>query len=69
MTETTSRDLTEPRSARAEHALHPARRRKRGEARLAPAVAVLVAITLYAVLDRRADHLPVGDRARCRCLG
>lgn len=51
--------LTDPRSARAEHALHPARRGKRGEVRLAPAAAVLVAIVLYAVLP---ESLLLGPR-------
>ena len=59
MTGNDEQGLTDPRSARAEHALHPVRRGKRGEMRLAPAVAVLVAIVLYAVLP---ESLLLGPR-------
>ena len=51
--------LTDPPPARAAHAVHDARRGKRGEARVPPAVAVLVAIALYAVLP---EPLLVGPR-------
>jgi len=59
MTGNDEQGLTDPRPARAEHALHPARRGKRGEVRLAPAAAVLVAIVLYAVLP---ESLLLGPR-------
>jgi hypothetical protein len=51
--------LTDPPPARAAHAVHDARRGKRGEARILPAVAVLVAVALYAVLP---EPLLVGPR-------
>jgi len=51
--------LTDPPPARAAHAAHDARRGKRGEARIPPAVAVLVAVALYAVLP---EPLLVGPR-------
>ena len=51
--------LTDPPPARAAHAVHDARRGKRGEARVPPAVAVLVAVALYAVLP---EPLLVGPR-------
>jgi hypothetical protein len=51
--------LADPPPARAAHAILDARRGKRGEARLPPAVAVLVAIALYAVLP---EPLLVGPR-------
>jgi hypothetical protein len=51
--------LADPPPARAAHATHDARRGKRGEARLPPAVGVLVAIALYALLP---DPLLVGPR-------
>ena len=51
--------LSDPPPARAAHALHAARRGKRGEARVPPAVAVLVAVALYAVLP---EPLLVGPR-------
>ena len=52
-------DLTDPPPARAAHAVRDARRGKRGEARVPPAVAVLVAVALYAVLP---EPLLVGPR-------
>ena len=52
-------DLTDPPPARAAHAVRDARRGKRGEARIPPAVAVLVAVALYAVLP---EPLLVGPR-------
>jgi len=51
--------LSDPPPARAAHALHDLRRGQRGEARIPPAVAVLVAIALYAVLP---EPLLVGPR-------
>src|SRR6478752_443497 len=51
--------LADPPPARAAHAIHDARRGKRGEARGPPAVAVLVAVALYAVLP---EPLLVGPR-------
>jgi len=51
--------LADPPPARAAHALHDARGGKRGEARLPPAIGVLVAIALYAVLP---EPLLVGPR-------
>ena len=51
--------LTDPPPARAAHAVHAARRGKRGEARVPPAVAVLTAIVLYSVLP---EPLLVGPR-------
>src|SRR6478752_4604494 len=51
--------LSDPPPARAAHALHDARRGKRGEARVPPAVAILVAVALYAVLP---EPLLVGPR-------
>lgn len=51
--------LTDPPPARAAHAVHAARRGKRGEARVPPAVAVLTAIVLYLVLP---EPLLVGPR-------
>ncbi len=51
--------LSDPPPAHAAHAPHDLRRGKRGEARIPPAVAVLVAIALYAVLP---EPLLVGPR-------
>jgi hypothetical protein len=51
--------LTDPPAARAAHAVHDARRGKQGEARVPPAVAVLVAIALYAALP---EPLLLGPR-------
>ena len=51
--------LTDPPPARSAHATHDARRGKRGEARLPPAIGVLVAIGLYALLP---EPLLVGPR-------
>jgi len=51
--------MADPPQARTAHATHDARRGKRGEARLPPAIAVLVAIALYAALP---EPLLVGPR-------
>jgi hypothetical protein len=51
--------MADPPPASAAHAVHDARRGKRGESRLPPAVAVLVAIVLYAGLP---EPLLVGPR-------
>ena len=51
--------LGDPPPARAAHKLRDARRGKRGEARLPPAVAVLVAVALYAALP---ETLVLGPR-------
>src|SRR6476646_8332271 len=51
--------VADPPPADRAHALHDLRRGKRGEARIPPAVAVLVAIALYAVLP---EPLLVGPR-------
>jgi len=55
----TSGGLGDPPPARAAHKLRDARRGKRGEARLPPAVAVLVAVALYAALP---ETLVLGPR-------
>jgi hypothetical protein len=51
--------IADPPQARFAHAVHDARRGKRGEARLPPTIAVLVAVALYAVLP---EPLLVGPR-------
>jgi len=51
--------MADPPQARFAHAVHDARRGKRGEARLPPTIAVLVAVALYAVLP---EPLLVGPR-------
>src|SRR6478672_7996070 len=51
--------IADPPPADHAHAKHDARRGKRGEARIPPAIAVLVAITLYAVLP---EPLLIGPR-------
>lgn len=51
--------ISDPPAAHHAHARHDARRGKRGEARIPPAVAVLVAIALYAVLP---EPLLIGPR-------
>ena len=51
--------MADPPQARFAHAVHDARRGKRGEARLPPAIAVVVAVALYAVLP---EPLLVGPR-------
>ena len=51
--------LADPPPARAAHGLRDARRGKRGEARVPPAVAVLVAVALYAALP---ESLVIGPR-------
>jgi hypothetical protein len=50
--------LTDPPPARQALATRDARRGKRGEARIPPAVAVLVAAVLYAVLPETAPPRP-----------
>jgi hypothetical protein len=51
--------IADPPQARFAHAVHDARRGKRGEARIPPTIAVLVAVALYAVLP---EPLLVGPR-------
>src|SRR6476469_712507 len=51
--------IADPPQARFAHAVHDARRGKRGEARLPPTIAVLVAVALYAVWP---EPLLVGPR-------
>src|SRR6478609_1600258 len=51
--------IADPPPADRAHARHDARRGKRGEARIPPAVAVLVAVALYAVLP---EPLLIGPR-------
>lgn len=51
--------MADPPPARAAHAVHDARRGKRGESRVPPAIAVLVAAALYGVLP---EPLLVGPR-------
>ena len=51
--------MADPPPAHQAHARHDSRRGKRGEGRIPPAIAVLVAITLYAVLP---EPLVIGPR-------
>jgi len=51
--------IADPPQARFAHAVHDARRGKRGEARIPPTIAVLVAVARYAVLP---EPLLVGPR-------
>ena len=51
--------IADPPPAHQAHARHDGRRGKRGEARIPPAIAILVAITLYAVLP---EPLIIGPR-------